>query len=97
MDAINTQPTPLIELSKLAENKWEHERQAFLRLLPGLLTKSRNQYVAVHGGRVVERGDRLAEVALRAYQKHGYVPIYVGLVTDQRASPVRFPSPRRAV
>jgi hypothetical protein len=77
-----------------AESKWQREYTAFLRLLPDLLKTDRGQYVAIHEGRVVAKGTNLVEVALEAYARHGYVPIYVDEVTDQPAAPVRIPSPR---
>jgi Family of unknown function (DUF5678) len=76
------------------ETKFQRERRAFQALLPILLPTHRDQYVAIHEGQVVEWGDNLIEVAERAYDKYGYVPIYVGLVTDKPIPPVRLPSVR---
>jgi len=90
----DTLPAPVLALPQPPDNKWERERQAFLRMLPDLLTKYRNQYVAVHEGQIVGSGDSLVDVAMRAYAQFGYVPIYVDLVTDQPPAPVRLPSPR---
>jgi hypothetical protein len=76
------------------DTKWRREQQAFRRLLPDLLKVHRNQYVAIHEGKVVEAGADKLEVAGRAYARFGYVPIYVGLVTDQPIPVSRIPSPR---
>lgn len=73
--------------------KWDREYQAFLRLRPALLETLRGKYVAVHNEQVVDSGDAQIEVAMRAYQRFGYQPIYVGLVSDQPVAPVRLPSP----
>jgi hypothetical protein len=55
----------------------------------------RDQYVAVHRGAVIAHGPDQVEVAQQAYTtRAGYVPIYVGLVTDDPLPPVRIPSPR---
>ena len=88
--------THTVELPPLqpARTKWEREYQAFLRLLPELLKTHRGQYVAVHEGEVVDSGPDKIALALRAYQTHGYVPIYVGLVTTEPPPPVRITSPR---
>ena len=63
-------------------SKWDRERTAFRSLLPDLLKTHLGQYVAIHDGRVVEAGTDKATVARTAYEKHGYQPIFVALVTD---------------
>ena len=88
-------PAPEIPIQAAADPKWLREYKAFLGLLPALLSTHRRQYVAVHDGQVVASGDEQIEVALRAYRTHGYVPIYVGLVSDEPPRLVRVPSPRR--
>ena len=82
-------PAPVLNFAASAHDKWRLEYQAFRRLLPQLLPRMRGQYVAVHGGQVVDSGpDRLA-VALRVLQKVGNVPIHVGLVSDELEPVVR--------
>jgi hypothetical protein len=73
-------------LAPRERNKWRREQEAFRQLLPDLLKSHRDQYVAVHEGRVVEAGPDKLAVAGQAYARFGYVPIYVSLVTDQRLS-----------
>jgi hypothetical protein len=83
-----------VVLPQPPETKWQRERRAFLRLLPSLLPSHRGQYVAVHEGKVVESGPDKVAVGLRAYANYGYVPIYVGLVTDEPPRMERRPTPR---
>lgn len=70
------------------------EQRAFLALLPSLLATHRDRYVAVHGGQVIGSGPTLVEVAMDAYRRVGYVPVYVDLVTDRPQEPVHVPSIR---
>jgi hypothetical protein len=86
-------PAPSIPVIPPTASKWETEHRAFLQLLPSLMSTHRHKYVAVHQGSVVEFGDDQTRVALAAYAKHGYVPIYVGLVTDEPSLTAQIPSP----
>jgi hypothetical protein len=88
-----TLPAPKLDWPP-PENKWQRERRAFLKLYPQLLQTHRGKYVAIHEGRLVDSGEELVPLALRVYQRHGYVPIYMDLVTDEPQPPVRIPSPR---
>jgi hypothetical protein len=92
MSQVEILPAPVLPVA--AESKWRREQQAFRRLLPELLKTCRNRYVAVHEEKVVEEGTDKLAVAGRAYARFGYVPIYVGLVTDQPLPLSRIPSPR---
>jgi hypothetical protein len=89
-------PPPALEWATPASSKWEREHRAFLKMLPTLLATHRGKYVAVHDGQVVDSDADKIALALRAYANHGYVPIYVGLVSDQPAAPERHPSFREA-
>lgn len=71
-------PTP--ELTK-----GEREFRAFQRLLPSLLPTHRGKYVAIHLGQVVDSDTEEIALIVRVQAKIGYVPIYVGLVTDSPA------------
>lgn len=71
--------------------KWEREYSAFLRLLPELLKTHRGQYAAVHDGQVVATGPDQIALALDVWGRVGYVPIHVGLVTDEPSPPERLP------
>jgi hypothetical protein len=63
-------------------SKGEREYQAFLRLMPELLTH-RGRYVAIHEGKVVDADADDIALVRRVHSRIGYVPIHVGLVTDQ--------------
>src|SRR3954447_8856344 len=86
-------PAPTIDLPP-ADAKWWREYRAFLDMGPELREAHRGRYVAVHEGKVVGSGTDKVAVALRAYEEFGYVPIYVGLVSDAPGPPARMPSPR---
>ena len=94
MNRLDVLPAPVLPAP--LKDKWRHEQEEFRRQLPELLKSHRNQYVAVHGGKVVESGPDKLKVAERAYAQCGYVPIYVSLVTDQPPPRCRIPSPRLA-
>ena len=92
LEPILSVPLPLAE-----PPKGEREYQAFLRLLPELLATHRGKYVAVHDGQVVDSDTDDVSLILRVQARLGYVPIHVGLVTDQPMI-VRIPHyPRRAL
>jgi len=94
MSDVTTLPAPDLDLKETKHSAWENERRAFFRLLPTLLATHQGQYVAVHLGRVIAEGVDQIEVAMQAYARAGYVPIYVGLVTTDPPRIVRMPSPR---
>jgi hypothetical protein len=87
-------PAPDLEPSAEPPGKWQRERAAYWRLLPSLFSKFRGQCVAIHEGQVVDSGDDEVELALRVYRRFGYVPIYVGHVSDEPPATLRVPSPR---
>ena len=74
-------PAPVLTPRPSKNEKWEREHAAFLELLPDLLQTHRGKFVAVHEGHVVDSGDDKIALALRVYEKYGYIPIYVGQVT----------------
>jgi hypothetical protein len=84
-------PAPVLNLPQKAPTKFEREMAAFRRLMPTLLKDYRNKYVAIHEEKVVGCGDNLLDVAMEAYNKFGYQPIYVDLVTDVPQKPARIP------
>jgi hypothetical protein len=93
MSDVTTLPAPDLILGKARFAAWADEHRAFLRILPTLLTTHRGKYVAVYQGNVIAEGPDQVEVAKRAYAGAGYVPIYVGLITDEPPSRARIPSP----
>lgn len=92
MNQLDVLPAPVVPHPP--QDKWRREQQAFRDQLPELLQTYRNQYVAIHDSKVVEVGTDKLAVAGRAYERFGYIPIYVGLVTDQPLPVSRVPSPR---
>ncbi|MEX2287921.1 MAG: hypothetical protein WD648_12580 [Planctomycetaceae bacterium] len=83
-------PAPDIKTPTSGEmSKWEREKRAFRALHSSLLSKHRGLYVAIHEEQVVGSGLDQLGVAREAYRRYGYVPIYVGLVTDNPLPPVR--------
>jgi len=69
-------------LKQGTSSAWEEEHRAFLGLLPTLMATHGGQYVAVYKASVIADGPDQVDVAKRAYARAGYVPIYVGLVTN---------------
>src|SRR5262245_26792194 len=87
-----THPAPELHAPTPPDNKWQREYLAFLQMLPALLQTHRGKFVAVHDGQVVGVGGEKLDVAWKAYERHGYVPIYVGLVAERPLPPERIPS-----
>jgi hypothetical protein len=87
-------PAPRTDGPLPGEDKWNRERRAFQRLRPSLLRTHLGKYVAIHEGKVVDSGKDKIALALRAYSRFGYVPIFVTQVLAEPAPPVRIPSPR---
>jgi len=95
MSDVITYPAPDLSLVAPPESAWERERRAFRELLPALRATHDGQYVAIKDGKVIASGLDEVAVALEAYSRMGYGPLYVGHVTDSPRPPVRIPSPRR--
>ncbi len=90
MSEITIQPALEVHVMVPQPGKGEREYQAFLRLLPELLPEYRGKFVAIHEGQVVDSDADDIALVQRVHARVGYVPIHVGLVTDQR-SIVRIP------
>ncbi len=93
MSSVETLAAP--DLAAPVDDKWRREQRAFRQLLPELLRSHPDAFVAIHEGRVVESGTDKLEVARRAYDRFGYVPIFVSRVIAGAPEPIRIPSPRR--
>jgi hypothetical protein len=87
-------PAPDLDLRSTPETPYERERRAFREMLPELLKTHFGQYVTIHEGRIVASGPDEIAVAMEAYSRVGYVPLYLGHVTDEPQRPARIPSPR---
>ncbi len=86
-------PAPLLDAAASEEGKWRSEQRVFLRLLSELLLTHRDQHVAIHEGKLVDADRDKLKLASRVYQRFGYVPIYIGLVSETRPL-ARIPSRR---
>ncbi len=93
MSSIETLPAP--DLSAARDDKWRREQGAFRQLLPELLRTHLGEYVAIHEGRMVESGADKIDVARRAYERFGYIPIFISRVIAGPPEPARIPSSRR--
>lgn len=76
------------------EALFEYERMAFRALLPGLQTEYAEQYVAVHGGKVVDADPSRRDLVRRFFERFGDTHVYVGFVgatpVVHQLSPFRF-------
>lgn len=90
MSSLSSQPTFEVKIPVSELSKGEREYQAFLRLLPDLLPTYQGRYAAIHDGQVVDTDTDDIALVQRVHARVGYVPIYVGLVTEQ-PSVVRVP------
>lgn len=83
MSEATTKPTCEVKYSPPELTKGEREYRAFLRLLPQLLPTHRGKYVAMHNEQVVDIDTDDIALIQRVHARVGYVPIHVGLVTEQ--------------
>jgi PHD/YefM family antitoxin component YafN of YafNO toxin-antitoxin module len=64
---------------------FQREAAAFERMMPELLRQYRNRVVAIYNGQVVEVGsenESVADVAMRVYERLGYISVYVHRVEE---------------
>lgn len=85
-----TAPVFEVAIPSAALSKGAKEYHAFLQMLPDLLTTHPGKYVAIHEGQVVDSDNDDIALVRRVQARVGYVPIHVGLVTEQ-APIVRIP------
>ena len=67
------------------DEAFRREVEAFERMKPELLRQYRNRAVAIYNGQVVEVGsenESVADVAMRVYERLGYIPVYVYRVEE---------------
>jgi dCTP deaminase len=83
---------PQIELPK-GLVIFQREKRAFERLKPELLKTHRGQYVVIRDQKAVMFGHNKTELAKQAYEKFGYVPLYIGLV-EEEPEVIHFPTPK---
>jgi hypothetical protein len=84
MGLTTVQPALEITPSSHEIPKGEREYAAFLRLLPQLLATHTGQFVAIHDEPVIDSDQDDITLVRRVHARIGYVPIHVGLVTEQQ-------------
>jgi hypothetical protein len=77
-----------------SSDQFEAEKKAFWAMRAELLDQYEGFYVAIYQGRVVDHDSDKLKLGLRVYNKFGYCPIYVQLVTRKGLSVKYIPSPR---
>jgi Family of unknown function (DUF5678) len=77
-----------------ADAKFACERQAFWAMHAQLLSMYEGKYVAVLDGQVVDSDVDERALVQRVYQKFGYQPMYVQLVTSGSLPVYRLMSPQ---
>ncbi len=79
------------------EEVFEKEKISFLKLKKKLIGDPNysDKYVAVVGGKIVDTDRDKILLAKRVYSRHGYIPMYVGKVTETEKI-LEYPSPERA-
>ena len=79
------------------EEIFEKEKAVFLKLKKKLIgdVNYREKYVAIVGGRIVDTDRDKIILAKRVYSRHGYIPMYIGKVTEKERI-LEYPSPERA-
>ena len=80
---------PDVSLTPIPDTKWKRELRAFHVLFPELLERFRDQFVAIHEGKVVGFGTDQIAVGLAAYRQFGAIPILVRRVTLEPPSVAR--------
>ena len=81
-------------LRRLEDQKLDAEARAFEGMHPQLVEQYLGQFVAVHGGRVVDADVDFEALFLRLQKRFGDVPILIRLVGANPIPELRAPSPR---
>ncbi len=81
-------------LVKLRHEKLLAESQAFDQLRDTWLAQYKDEYVAVHQGRVVDHDPDLRTLHLRVFAQLGHTAVLLKRVTDQPQRELVFRSPR---
>jgi len=72
----------------------EREQEAFRQMLPELLNRYRDQYVAVYQGQVIDHDRDQTALVMRLDQTHPEAAVLVKRVTAEPERVLRMPSPR---
>ncbi len=86
----------MVTKSRRSKNEeiFEKERASFFKLKKKLIGDPNysDKYVAVVGGKIVDTDRDKIPLAKRVYGKHGYIPMYIGKVTETETI-LEYPSP----
>lgn len=87
-----------MELVLTPEQIVARERSAFLEMKPRLLGSAEypNKFVAIINGTPVDSDNDKGALVERIYATRGYIPVFIGKVTEEQKRYRRLPSPRRA-
>jgi predicted secreted protein len=85
--------TEHIDGRELLKNPLEAEYRAFRKMLPRLLKKYKDEYVAIYQGKLLGHHPDDRELARRAYKKVGDVPFLLTKVSRNWPEIMEFPSP----
>ena len=88
--AKHLQPSKMVEKG----SSFEQEIDAFERLMPMLLEKYPDSYVAIYQGKVVGSGDEKMALLRQVREEFGQVTCYIEKVTPEYPQTVRIPSMR---
>ena len=81
-------------LEQLEDQKLKAEVQAFERMHPQLVKQYLGQFVAVHGGQIVDTDVDFEALFLRLEKRLGDVPVLIRPVSVEPAPELRAPGPR---
>ena len=81
-------------LEQLEDQKLKAEVQAFERMHPRLVEQYLGQFVAVHGGQVVDVDVDFETLFLRLQKRLGDTPVLIRPVSTEPTLELRAPSPR---
>lgn len=86
----------MAELKQVDENtpneRLAVEEAAFRRLRPQLMARYPGLFVAIYGERVVDQDEDDEALALRLFERFGYVPVYIARV-EENPTILEMPSP----
>ncbi len=82
-------------LKQHRREQFEAEARAFEAMHTQLLSEYKGQFVAIHGGKVIDHDTDKAALYKRVRARYGQAPIYFQQVTDQVLPTFHIRSPRR--
>jgi hypothetical protein len=95
-DQVQVFEAPQLPITKVIDDPWERDRQAFFLMLPELLKTLRGKCVAIHNGKVVEIGDSVRTVLLQVRERFPKTEVYIQRV-DEKLPIAKMQSPRKGL